>query len=101
MMNLLKNEKDFKEDKRYKQANKEALIAIALFVINFIWWYGFAYGLGSKPVEEYSYVMGLPSWFFYSCVLGLIVFSLATWVMVKYFFKDIPLDDDERGVNNE
>jgi uncharacterized membrane protein YhdT len=93
-MSQTRKGKGFKEDKRYKQANKEALITIALFILNFIWWYGFAYGLGSRPVEEYSYVMGLPSWFFYSCVLGFIVFSFAAWFMVRFLFKEIPLDDD-------
>ncbi|MBA1334777.1 MAG: hypothetical protein HPY66_0397 [Firmicutes bacterium] len=86
--------KEFKEDKRYTQANKEALIAIGLFILNFIWWYGFAYGLGARPVEEYTYVMGLPAWFFYSCVAGFVVFSFASWFMVKFLFKDIPLDDN-------
>lgn len=89
-----KTKEGFKEDKRYRQANKEALITVALFILNFIWWYGFAYGLGSKPVEEYTYVLGLPAWFFYSCVLGFIVFSFAAWFVVKYFFKDIPLDEE-------
>jgi uncharacterized membrane protein YhdT len=86
------NKETFEEDKRYKQSNKEALITLVLFILNFIWWYGFAYGLGSKPVEEYTYVMGLPAWFFYSCVMGVFVFSISAWLMVKLFFKDMPLD---------
>ena len=64
-----------KEDPRYGQARKEALCTIALAAANFIWWYAFAYGLGSRPVEEYTYV-----WFllvFLSCVVGFLVFSFA------------------------
>ena len=61
------------DDWRFKVAHKEAWIAIFLVVFHFLWWYGFAYGLGKSPVEEYSYVFGFPAWFFYSCVLGFVV----------------------------
>lgn len=87
-------EEKFVEDERYSQANREALATIVLFVLNFIWWYGFAYGLGSKPVEQYKYIMGLPAWFFYSCVVGFVVISVSAWLMVKLFFKEMPLDSD-------
>ena len=60
------------EDKRFKVAKKEALIGIALVIINFIWWFGF----GSEDPAEYKYIFGLPEWFFYSCVLGFIVMSI-------------------------
>ena len=65
---------------------------VVLLIANILWWFGFAYGLGSRPVEQYSYVLGLPAWFFYSCVLGYVVFSLASYLAVRFFFKDIPLD---------
>lgn len=84
----------FKEDPRYKVSNKEALIAIVIAVANFIWWYAFAYGLGSKSVSKYHYVFGFPAWFFYSCVLGFIVFTIIVIIVVKYLFKEIPLDAD-------
>ncbi|HHV57107.1 MAG TPA: YhdT family protein [Firmicutes bacterium] len=80
-------------DYRFRQCGKEALIMLALFVLNVVWWYGFAYGLGSRPVETYGYVLGLPDWFFYSCVLGYLVFSVLAWLAVRVFFRDIPLDD--------
>lgn len=86
-----------KEDPRFKVSNREALIGCVIAVANFLWWFGFAYGLGSKPVEEYNYVFGLPAWFFYSCVLGFIVFTLVVIVVVMKFFKEIPLDDGESG----
>lgn len=82
----------FKEDPRYKQANKEALMAIGLFVLNIIWWFVFAYGLGTGSPQEYSYVLGFPAWFFWSVIGGYVVFSFLTWIMVKYFYKDMPLD---------
>ena len=81
-----------REDPRYAQANKEALLAIGLFVLNVIWWFAFAYGLGSGSPTEYSYIMGFPAWFFWSVIGGYVVFSFLTWVMVKFFYKDMPLD---------
>lgn len=80
---------------RFHQSNKEALICIGLTIFYFIWWYGFAYGLGNKPVDSYKYVLGFPSWFFYSCILGFFIFSFLTWFVVTKFFKDIPLDEDD------
>lgn len=81
-------------DYRFKIANREALIGVGLVIFNFLWWYGFAYGLGSKDPSEYSYVFGFPAWFFYSCVLGVIVMSVLVIIVVKKFFVDVPFDDE-------
>lgn len=82
-------------DRRFKIAHREALIGIILAAINFIWWYGFAYGLGSRKVEDYTYVFGLPAWFFYSCIAGFIVMVILVTITVKFFFKDVPFDEEE------
>lgn len=84
-------------DRRYKVAKKEALIGIGLAVFNFLWWFGFAYGLGSKPVNEYTYIAGLPSWFFYSCVIGFLVVVFLVIIFVKMVFKEVPFEEDEGG----
>lgn len=81
-----------KRDERFKVANREALIGVALAVINFLWWFGFAYGLGSKPPEEYSYIFGLPAWFFISCVGGFVLMSVLVIFVVKVFFTDVSLE---------
>ncbi|TDL31037.1 DUF997 family protein [Jeotgalibacillus sp. S-D1] len=83
-----------KEDPRFKIANREALIGVGLVLFNFIWWFGFAYGMGSKSPEEYTYVLGLPAWFFYSCVLGLIVMSVLVFIIVKFFFVDVSFEEE-------
>jgi len=88
---------EFTEDPRYKQAEKEAKIGIALFLLNFGWWFAFAYGLGSKPVEDYTYIFGFPSWFFFSAILGYPVFAILTIIMVKKFFKDMPLEPESES----
>lgn len=87
----------YDENKIYKQANKEALISIGLTILYFLWWYGFAYGYGGKTVDNYTYIMGFPAWFFYSCILGFIIFSFLTWVVVDKFFEDVPLVNDNEN----
>ena len=34
--------------------------------------------------DEYTYVMGLPAWFFYSCILGYVVLAHAV-IVVQVF----------------
>lgn len=85
------------EDPRFKIAGREALIGVALAVANFLWWYAFAYGLGGKPVEEYRYIFGFPAWFFYSCILGFIVFALLVYVVVRLWFREVTLDEGGDG----
>ncbi|WP_239430988.1 YhdT family protein [Sporosarcina sp. ACRSL] len=63
-----------------------------LAIFNFIWWFGFAYGLGSRPPEQYTYIFGLPDWFFYSCVIGFILMSALIIVIAKFVLKEVPLD---------
>ncbi|MDE5416052.1 YhdT family protein [Alkalihalobacterium chitinilyticum] len=84
-------------DPRFKIANREALIGVGLVIFNFVWWFGFAYGLGSSPVEEYSYVFGMPAWFFYSCVVGFVVMAIIVIIMVKKFFVEVDFEDEQEG----
>lgn len=83
------------QNKRFKVANREALIGVVLVVINFAIWFGFAYGLGSGDPTAYSYVLGFPAWFFYSCMAGTIFMLVLLWFVIKVFFKDVPFDDEE------
>ena len=89
-----------REDSRYRQANREALISLAMYGLFFAWWYVTAYGRGSGDPGEYTYVMGLPAWFFYSCVVGYVGISILVWAVVRIFFSDVSKEDDataERG----
>ncbi|MGE8206399.1 YhdT family protein [Heyndrickxia sp. NPDC080065] len=83
-------------DSRFKIAHKEAWIGVGLAVIHFLWWFCFAYGYGSEKVEEYTYIFGLPEWFFYSCVLGFVVIVILVFIAVKCFFKEVPFEEEER-----
>lgn len=90
-----------KNDSRFLQANREALFALAAYALYFLWWYLTAYGLGSDSTDNYSYTLGMPDWFFYSCVLGYPVACLLVWGLVRFFFKDMPLDDDDASQASE
>lgn len=84
------------KDPRFKVANREAKIGFVLVIINFLWWFGFAYGMGSRSPEEYTYVFGLPSWFFYSCVAGLVMVVFLVVLAVKLFFKEVPFEEEQK-----
>lgn len=80
------------QDPRFAVAHREALYALVLALLYFVWWYLSAYGPGSLPVEEYSYIAGFPAWFFLSCIAGFVVFSILAFLMVALLFRDMPLD---------
>lgn len=88
----MKKESEIVEDPRFRQCNKEALMGLGLGIINLIWWFGFGYGFGKKDISKYTYILGLPTWFFMSCIVGGILFSILTVVMINKYFKDMPLD---------
>lgn len=89
--------KDYHDDPRFRIAHREVLIGLGLAIINFIIWYGFAYGLGSKNPNEYTYVLGFPAWFFYSCIVGFIVMVILLSLVVRFVFQDISLDEEEKS----
>ncbi|MEF2231676.1 MAG: YhdT family protein [Pseudodesulfovibrio sp.] len=82
------------KDPRFRQANREALLALGAYALYFAWWYVCAYGLGSGDPEEYAYVLGMPQWFFYSCVVGCPLITVLLWGIVRFGFRHMPLDAD-------
>lgn len=79
-------------DRRFPQADREAWISLVVYGLYFVWWYVCAYGLGGGDPEEYSSVFGFPAWFFYGCILGYPVLTLALWLVVRRCFRDLSLD---------
>jgi len=92
----LKTNKKIPDGTRFAQANREAFLSLLLALMYMAWWYFTAYGLGAGPVEDYSYIMGFPSWFFLSCIAGFFIFALLSFAMVRMFFVEIPLTDENR-----
>ncbi len=89
---MKKNEYGFVEDPRYKQCNREALYGVGLGILNLVIWFVFGYGLGSKPVESYTYILGFPAWFFFSCILNAIFIIMMTFFVVDKKMVDMPLE---------
>lgn len=89
------------EEWRFKVANKEALIGCGLAVFNFVWWFGFAYGLGSKPPEEYTYVFGFPAWIFYSLIVGTLLMFVLVYLVVKFMLTDVSLEDEDENTGED
>ncbi len=84
------------EKEKHRQIRKEALISAGLYVAFFIWWYVTGYGIAERGTPEtYTYILGLPMWFFLSSIVGYILFCIAAVVVVKKFFKDFDLGEDE------
>ncbi|GAB3561588.1 DUF997 family protein [Spelaeicoccus albus] len=98
---------DFEVDPRYKVANKEALIALAFWVgqtaaITII---AIAIGYGKSP-GELSFILGIPSWFFWTGGITTLVFCIIPYILVKLFFKDISLEatdshQTDKAVDND
>lgn len=84
-------------DRRFRQANFEALCSVVLALLFFVWWYCFAYGLGDCDPAQYRYICGFPQWFFYSSIVGPLLFCSAAWLMVTKLFKNMSLAPHESG----
>lgn len=80
---------------RRAQLRKETTISILLYAAYFLWWYFTGYGLADGDSNHYSYIMGLPLWFFLSCIVGYLWFCVATVFVTKVVFQNISLDDEE------
>lgn len=78
-----------------RATNKEVVVVLVMYLLFFAWWYFTAYGFGGNP-ESYKYVFGFPEWFFYSCIVGYLGISVLLWIVVKFFFKDIDFEGEEK-----
>ncbi|MCX8657029.1 DUF997 family protein [Gilliamella sp. B2894] len=74
-------------DPRYKQANKEAKLSLLLTILYLIGWMVCAY-----CVSDSIGFLGLPLWFELSCMMVPLGFILLCWIIVKFLFKNISLE---------
>jgi uncharacterized membrane protein YhdT len=80
---------------KFAQANREALISLVLYAAYFAWWYFFAYVIGAQDPDTYAHVLGFPAWFFYACIVGYTLITFSLWIVIRLFFKEIPLEDND------
>lgn len=76
-----------------KIISREVIVTFLVYFGFMLWWYYFSYIYPPKNVNEYKYIFGLPSWFFYSCILGYILFNIVVLILVKYFYVNIDLEE--------
>ena len=77
-------------DKRFVQAHKEARCALWLTLLYLAAWLVTAYLPNSA-----SGITGLPHWFEMACLLVPLIFILLSWLMVRFIFRDFPLEDSD------
>lgn len=74
-MDILR-EYGIKEDPRFKVAGKEALKIVLFWVCLTAWTYGWGiYGASVDP-SSYTFILGFPTWYFWSCLGAGAVFPL-------------------------
>lgn len=79
-------------DPRFLRCQKEMLITLSTWFAFTIISIAVAYGLGKGPVEEYTYVFGLPLWWF-AAVMVTVVFTFIVIGITLFVFKDMDLAD--------
>ena len=77
-------------DNRFVQAHKEARGAQWRTLLYLAAWLAAAY-LPDSAIG----ITGLPHWFEMACLLVPLIFILLCWAMVRFVFRDIPLEDSD------
>jgi len=84
---------DFEEDPRYAIANREALWAVGYWVVYTVVVTGSACLLGyGIPGDELGFVLGFPTWFFWSVLVSSVVFSIIPALIIRRWFTEMSLE---------
>lgn len=92
-MSKILKEYGIEEDPRYRQCFKEAMAVLYLYIAHMIIVLGcvyFLWYLGNKQ----SQVLGFPSYIFWGVIIVSIGLIISVWLLVKFYYKDIPLEAD-------
>lgn len=95
-MSKILKEYGIEEDPRYKQCFKEAMSALILYAVHMVWVLGSVYLLWYVGDSD-GRVFGLPSYLFWGVLVGSIALIIAIWLMIKFIYKDMPLDAESSG----
>lgn len=94
--------KNWEEDPRFKQCNREFILTLALFLLNVILVIGISTLLGhGVSGKEMPMVFGLPSWIFWGGFGATGLFIIASILMVIFFFKDMSLEAHDDSFEDE
>lgn len=78
------------------QTKKEVKYTIILYFMYFFWSILTAYLLGSGNPDEYSFILGFPTWFFFSCILSYIFCCIGVYLLIKFIFKESKKEDTQQ-----
>ena len=89
----------FKTDKRFEICKKEMLIAFGFQIIYTVIINAILFLVAGKPLSEYKFILGMPSWFF-ACIVVLASFIVILGILCFKILKNISVDayineDDE------
>ncbi len=68
-----------------KQAVREAKSTLFVYALYFLFSVLTAYILGAD-VDNYTYILGFPAWFFFSCILGYPLACIGVYLLIKKVF---------------
>ncbi|MCV9879769.1 YhdT family protein [Brenneria izbisi] len=77
-------------DIRFIQAHREARWAFFLTLAYLLAWI-----LAAYLPDNSQGITGLPHWFEMACLLLPLIFTLLCWLMVRFIFQDISLENDD------
>lgn len=87
------NLEDIEVDDRFKICNKEMKLAYGLQIIYMITLITVAYTLGRGDLREYSFIMGMPTWWFAVMVTAISFAAIAIYISLTKF-TDMSLTDE-------
>lgn len=86
---------DFEEDPRYRVSVREAWIVVAYWVAFTVVLTAVAWGLGGgRSADEITFVLGFPTWFFWSAIVAAVALSIVPVFLVRGFFTEVSLAVD-------
>lgn len=92
----MKQDNHIQEDPRYVICTREMFTVLGFFIVNLLIVIGLSMGIGlNKPADEVKLIMGFPDWFFWSSFIGSIILIILTYLMVKFLFTEVSLEDEE------
>src|SRR5699024_2976768 len=92
MRNIL-DEYGIDQDPRFAQCFREAAISLLIYALHMSWTIGLAYGIWFLG-DQGARVFGLPAYLFWSVIVSSLFLILLVWLVTRYYYKDMPLDDD-------
>ena len=87
------NVDEIEMDHRFVRCEKEMKIVIGIQLLFTIVTIGVAYYFGSGDPNEYTYILGLPAWWFLVILTTLVFMGIAVYI-TKFVLKDMSLDDE-------